>query len=95
MNLNQLEIKIIVVKQQDKLVFNYHDNGIGLHDKYRKEPYRIFDSHETTRPNGHGLGMWILKNTLDYCDGEIIRIPTAQKGFELSFSIGKLQENEY
>ena len=92
-SLDQLLINIDISKQENKLLFEYYDNGVGLNRKYKDEPARIFESHETTRPNGHGLGMWILKNTLDYCDGEIIDIPTSQKGFKLIFSIGEITEN--
>lgn len=43
--------------------------------------------HETTRTNGHGLGMWIVNNTCTMSGGEIQKIG-GEKGFEIEFTIG-------
>lgn len=93
-HLNKLSIEITIrLKNSEALLFRYRDDGIGLPEKFIKEPYRIFNSHETNRPNGHGLGMWILKNTLDYCNGKIVDVPTDQKGFSLIFELGELKND--
>lgn len=48
---------------------------------------KILEVHETTRTNGHGLGMWIVNNTCIMSGGEIQKIG-GEKGFEIEFIIG-------
>ena len=43
--------------------------------------------HETTRKNGHGLGMWIVNNTAVMSGGEIIQI-NGENGFSIEFTVG-------
>ena len=64
----------------------YFDNGKGLDAKYKDKPEKILNVHETTREDGHGLGMWIVSNTIYKLGGEIKINPNYQ-GFYLSASI--------
>ncbi len=48
---------------------------------------KILEVHETTRKNGHGLGMWIVNNTVNMSGGQILDI-RGTKGFFAEFSIG-------
>lgn len=82
-----LLIKIDVNIVDGFLYIIYKDNGIGLSDKYKENPKKILEPHETSRKNGHGLGMWIVNNTLDMSGGEIIEI-VGTDGFEMRFTIG-------
>lgn len=84
---DRLWVKIEVSVRDDFLYFVYKDNGVGLSDKYKKEPMKILEPHETSRKNGHGLGMWIVNNTLDMSGGEVIDI-SGSEGFEIRFTIG-------
>lgn len=84
---NRLNINIEIKRAGDILYIAYRDNGVGLHKKYEKEPRRILDVHETTRTNGHGLGMWIVNNTVTMTGGEISSIKS-DGGFIIEFSIG-------
>ena len=84
---NDLHISIKVRQVSDMLHFVYSDDGKGLDPRYDKDPRRILDVHETTRNDGHGLGMWIVNNTLTMFGGEIIDISTAP-GFEIMFTMG-------
>ena len=36
--------------------------------------------------NGHGLGMWIVNNTIEMCNGKITDI-AGEKGFQITFCI--------
>lgn len=85
---NLLTIRISIVFDNNQLFVDYSDNGIGLHEKYKKNPRRILEAMETSRPNGHGLGMWIINNTLSITGGEIkdIQLPP---GFTINFTIGE------
>lgn len=84
---NHLNIAISVRETSNLLFFSYSDDGKGLDKKYLSNPRKILEVHETNRRNGHGLGMWIVNNTVTMCGGSIIDI-RGDNGFELDFSIG-------
>ncbi|KZE74387.1 hypothetical protein AV654_29295 [Paenibacillus elgii] len=84
---DHLNVNIIAREQNNFIHFLYSDDGKGLDKKYNSNPRRILEVHETTRKNGHGLGMWIVNNTTVMSGGEIIQI-TGQNGFSIEFSLG-------
>ena len=85
--MNHLDIEITVKPAGSHLLFLYSDNGKGLDKKYLKTPYKILEVHETTRKKGHGLGMWIVNNTVVMSGGEISKIDGTD-GFAIEFTIG-------
>lgn len=85
--MNHLEINIGVESAANQLFFKYSDGGKGLDKKYHHDPFKILEVHETTRKNGHGLGMWIINNTVKIADGEVLDIG-CDGGFSISFSLG-------
>lgn len=85
---NELKIKILISKDCNKLKISYYDNGKGLPEKYLNNPRIILEPHETSRLNGHGLGMWIINNTINFQNGEILNI-SGEKGFEFIFEMGE------
>lgn len=86
-SLNHLDITISVNSSGNHLIFSYADNGKGLDKKYLNSPEKILEVHETTRKKGHGLGMWIVNNTVTMSGGEISKID-GNDGFFISFTIG-------
>ena len=89
-DLRKIEIKIEIRKEKDKLKIIYQDFGVGLAKKYFDDPFKILDVHETTRIEGHGLGMWIVNNTIKSSLGEIITIENNEKGgFKIEFTFGE------
>ena len=86
-NTQKLMITISINETNGFLNIKYCDNGKGLNDKYKTDPMKILEVHETTRTNGHGLGMWIVNNTCTMSGGEIQKI-CGEKGFEIEFTIG-------
>ena len=84
--INELKIKIDIKKNNNKLKISYSDNGKGLANKYLNNPRIILEPHQTNRINGHGLGMWIINNTIDLQKGEIIDI-CGKNGFEFLFEM--------
>lgn len=86
-NTQKLMITISINETNGFLNIKYCDNGKGLDDKYKTDPMKILEVHETTRTNGHGLGMWIVNNTCTMSGGEIQKI-CGEKGFEIEFTIG-------
>jgi len=69
-----------------KLAIDYSDNGVGLNSKYLDDPRRILEVHETTRKDGHGLGMWIVNNSIELSGGSIISIE-GHDGFKFKFDL--------
>lgn len=85
--LNHLNISISAMSVGNLLFFSYSDSGKGLDKKYIKNPEKILEVHETTRKKGHGLGMWIVNNTVIMSGGEIVKID-GNNGFSIEFTIG-------
>ena len=86
-NTLKLNVTINVAEINGFLKIKYSDNGKGLDDKYKTNPRKILEVHETTRANGHGLGMWIVNNTCIMSGGEIQKIE-GEGGFSIEFTIG-------
>ena len=86
-NKNRLNIIIEAYKLGDCIEFIYSDDGVGLDKKYIANPKKILEVHETTRKNGHGLGMWIVNNTIQMSGGEIKEIK-GNTGFSITFTLG-------
>jgi signal transduction histidine kinase len=89
-NLNHIDISISVFLSGNMLLFAYSDNGKGLDKKYLDHPRKILEVHETTRKKGHGLGMWIVNNTVTMSGGERSKID-GTNGFSIEFTIGGSQ----
>ena len=84
---NHVNVVIKVRKVMENLQIDYYDDGVGLDKKYLNNPMKILEVHETTRRNGHGLGMWIVNNTCVMSGGSVNEID-GENGFHISFSIG-------
>lgn len=86
-NTQKLIVTIVVTETNGFLKIKYSDSRKGLDDKYKSDPMKILEVHETTRTNGHGLGMWIVNNTCTMSGGEIQKID-GEEGFNIEFTIG-------
>lgn len=84
---NILEIHIYVEKKGRYINIVYMDKGKGLSEKYKPDPMRILEVHETSRKKGHGIGMWIVNNTIINTGGEIQKIEGLD-GFKIEFILG-------
>lgn len=84
---NSLNIQIKVTSQNNILYFEYYDNGVGLDSRYKSEPFRILEVHETSKDGGHGLGMWIVNNSVSFTKGSINLIES-NNDFRIHFSLG-------
>lgn len=84
---NILEIHIHAEKKGKYIYLMYSDKGKGLLPKYKSDPMRILEVHETSREKGHGIGMWIVNNTIVNTGGEIQKIE-GFNGFKIEFMIG-------
>ena len=84
---NVLEIHIRAKKKGSYIHMIYSDNGKGLTSKYKYDPMRILEVHETSREKGHGIGMWIVNNTIISSGGEVLTIE-GLNGFKIEFLLG-------
>ncbi|TXK83556.1 ATP-binding protein [Paenibacillus sp. N3.4] len=84
---NHLSIYIQAVPNNGGLEFLYTDDGKGLNHKYIDNPMKILEVHETSRKQGHGLGMWIVNNTVVMSGGKITKIEGIS-GFSMQFTLG-------
>ncbi len=82
-----LEICIHAKKVGRYLNMMYYDNGKGLVAKYQSDPMRILEVHQSSRKKGHGIGMWIVNNTIINTGGEITKIEGIN-GFRMEFTLG-------
>lgn len=83
---DKLLVNIEVESANEYLYFKYSDNGSGLNPKYKTDPKRILEVHETSRVDGHGLGLWIVNNTLHMYGGKVTEIH-GENGFNIYFNI--------
>lgn len=58
-----------------------------MDQKYIDNPMKILEVHETSRKQGHGLGMWIVNNTVVMSGGQISEIK-GTGGFSILFTLG-------
>lgn len=84
---NILDIHIYAEERGKYIYLVYLDKGKGLSPKYKFDPMRILEVHETSRKKGHGIGMWIVNNTITSTGGEIQKID-GLNGFKMEFMIG-------
>lgn len=85
---SQIVINISIHKVGSLLKIVYEDSGVGLPPKYFNDPMRILEVHESSRENGHGLGMWIVHNTIRMTGGDVISID-GHNGFHFNFELGE------
>lgn len=86
------KISINCKTQGNFIVVNYSDNGPGL-SKDIKSSNEIFDIYFSTKrdPNtgeqiGTGIGMWLVKATIEEYGGDIVLAPKDKEGFSVSLT---------
>ncbi len=83
---------LIVISAADdykgKITMTYRDTGQGLPKKYVNTPMVILEPLETSRAEGHGLGMWIVNNMIVLMNGAVETI-SGKEGFKIQFTVEK------
>ena len=79
--------------ENDVITIRFSDTGKGLDEQYKDNPSRIFDAFESSKVDkngvkiGTGLGLYIVKSTLDeFKDGEVRVVPVSE-GFCVEIKI--------
>lgn len=71
------QILIKISEDEEFVIIDYSDTGIGLTDIYKKNPEKILRAFETSKRDasgkliGTGMGMWIINNTILEYRGKI------------------------
>lgn len=87
----------ITVESGEVLTIHYLDNGHGLTDAFKKDPYRIFEYGTTSKfdaegkPIGTGLGMYIVASSIGEYNGRYT-ITKVEDGFGLDIIIPLSEE---
>ena len=63
-------IKITIVIDEKKAAITFRDNGIGIEDSYIQKVFNMF-FRATTKNEGAGLGLFIVKEAVDKLEGKI------------------------
>lgn len=68
------------------LIMKIADNGVGIPEKYHEKIYNMyFIANESSK--GNGLGLYVVKRTVDILDGEITLASASRKGTEFTVFI--------
>lgn len=79
-------IRINAKTDKNQLVLVVEDNGIGIEEKYQKKIFDLF-FRATTQSHGTGLGLFILKDTVERLKGTIEMKSQPGKGTMFKISI--------
>ncbi len=83
-------VKIILQEEEEYFHLNLWNNGPELDEKYKDVENRIFELGETSKnpAEGTGIGLWIMRETVERYDGTIAVSDLAQ-GFGLDIYLKK------
>lgn len=80
------KIEITVRQKASNLVFTITDNGVGIPDEMKDRVFEMF-YRANTKSKGSGLGLYIVKNSIDKLHGEYKLESKEGKGTRFTFSI--------
>ena len=88
----------ISIETSDSVLIHYCDNGRGLTETFKKNPYSIFEYGTTSKydalgqPIGTGLGMYIVASSINEYNGNYT-ITKVENGFGIDISIPYIKES--
>jgi signal transduction histidine kinase len=87
-NTKEGQIEISVFEEEENYIFKIKDNGIGIaDDKHSK----IFVPYFTTKSNGTGLGLAMVKQIIENHSGEIWFESVENEGTTFLFKLPKIK----
>ncbi|MCZ2247788.1 MAG: GHKL domain-containing protein [Bacteroidia bacterium] len=86
-------IEIVLERQNNEVVVQIKDNGIGISDEQKK---MIFVPNFTTKSGGMGLGLAMVKSIMSSINGSISFNSVLHQGttFELRFPMNTINDNQ-
>jgi signal transduction histidine kinase len=84
------EVKIYLDSDQDHVTLKVVDNGIGVPEKQKDKLFQKFyraDNARNERPNGNGVGLYLVKRVIEDQGGKIIFESAEGKGSTFGFSL--------
>jgi signal transduction histidine kinase len=79
-------LKIKVLQEKKSLILYFADNGIGIAPEYLPKVFDMF-FRATEKSDGSGLGMYIVKQTVDKLGGEILINSQLGEGTQIEIKI--------
>lgn len=85
---------------ENQVMVEFTDSGKGLDVKYKDNPNKIFDAMESSKCDkngnqvGTGLGLYIVKTTLQEFKDSDIQIMNMEKGFGMSITFKKRNDEQ-
>jgi signal transduction histidine kinase len=84
------EVKIYLDSDHDHVTLKVVDNGIGVPEKQKDKLFQKFyraDNARNERPNGNGVGLYLVKRVIEDQGGKIIFESAEGKGSTFGFSL--------
>ena len=85
-----LKIKVSIKKESDKVEIILEDNGLGIQKEYQTKVFEMF-YRANDQNTGSGLGLFIVKETMDKLKGKIELESTINKGTIFKLTIPNSQ----
>jgi PAS domain S-box-containing protein len=86
-------VQIDIVTNPEKAVLRFTDNGIGIADEFQEKVFKMFyRAHAESK--GSGLGLYIVKSTVEKLDGVISLQSKVGEGTTFQIEIPNLKSNE-
>ena len=84
----QRKIVVTLVSERDNYHLRLWNNGPALEEEYRAVPDRIFELGVTSKKEGTGIGLWIMRETVERYNGTIM-VAGLETGFGLDIYLKK------
>jgi signal transduction histidine kinase len=84
------EVKVYLEADKDFVTFKVVDHGIGVPEKQKNKLFQKFyraDNARNERPNGNGVGLFLVKRVAEDQGGKIIFESTEGKGSTFGFTL--------
>jgi chemotaxis family two-component system sensor kinase Cph1 len=87
-------IRVSAYQKRNAVVYCVEDNGIGINAEHQDAIFGLFHRLNPDRGTGLGLGLTIVRRSLDRQDGKIWLESTPNQGSKFFFSLPSAQLSE-
>jgi signal transduction histidine kinase len=84
------EVKVYLDSDEKFVTYKVVDNGIGVPENQKNKLFQKFyraDNARSERPNGNGVGLFLVKRVIEDQGGKIIFESTEGKGSTFGFTL--------